>query len=84
MNRKPNAPDLDEEDDQDEVTTLPHGDVYLPYRLDNSEGFVENLERKIDQRIKELDEAELADLETFSWDDEDLWSTPEDWDEDYE
>lgn len=83
MDRRPNAPDLDEEDDSEEVTTLPHGDVYLPYRLDNSEGFVENLERKIDQRIKELDEAELGDLESLSWDDEDLFATPEDW-EDYE
>lgn len=83
MDRRPNAPDLDEEDASEEVTTLPHGDVYLAYLLDNSEGFVENLERKIDQRIKELDESELSDLETFSWDDEDLFATPEDW-EDYE
>lgn len=74
-------PDADEEDLSSEVLTPPRGDVYLPYRLDNSEGFVENLERKVDERMLKLDDIENEDLDHFSWDDEDLWATPDDWDD---
>lgn len=76
---KPHDPDADELDLSEDVLDI--GTIYSPYRMDQGEGFVENLERKIDDRLKHLEQDEIDGLDSPSWDDEDEYATPEDWED---